>query len=76
MGSDKALLTLAGEPVIARLADELAKLAESTVIACGPGSAGSTTSCSFPRLRTIIKAAALWPVFMRRSAIHRRNGIW
>ncbi|OMD51337.1 molybdenum cofactor guanylyltransferase [Paenibacillus sp. FSL H7-0357] len=36
MGSDKALLTLAGEPVIARLADELAKLAESTVIACGP----------------------------------------
>lgn len=36
MGSDKALLTLAGKPVIARLADELSRLADSTVIACGP----------------------------------------
>ncbi|QSF44806.1 molybdenum cofactor guanylyltransferase [Paenibacillus tianjinensis] len=36
MGRDKALLELAGRPVIARLADELSSLAGSTVIACGP----------------------------------------
>lgn len=76
MGSDKALLTLAGEPVIARLADELAKLAESTVIACGPLERREYDFLQLPRSRTIIKAAALWQVFMRRSAIHQRNGIW
>jgi molybdopterin-guanine dinucleotide biosynthesis protein A len=36
MGCDKALVELAGKPVIARLADELTRLAGSTVIACGP----------------------------------------
>ncbi|MNC06904.1 putative molybdenum cofactor guanylyltransferase [compost metagenome] len=36
MGRDKALLELAGRPVIARLAEELSRLAGSTVIACGP----------------------------------------
>lgn len=36
MGCDKALLELAGRPVIARLADELSRLAGSTLIACGP----------------------------------------
>lgn len=36
MGCDKALLELGGRTVIARLADELSRLAGSTVIACGP----------------------------------------
>lgn len=36
MGTDKALLELGGRPVLARLADELSQLAESTIIACGP----------------------------------------
>ncbi|QQZ62283.1 molybdenum cofactor guanylyltransferase [Paenibacillus sonchi] len=35
MGRDKALLDLGGRPVIARLADELSKVAAGPVIACG-----------------------------------------
>ncbi|MBY0009377.1 molybdenum cofactor guanylyltransferase [Paenibacillus typhae] len=36
MGTDKALLELGGRPVLARLAEELGQLADSTIIASGP----------------------------------------
>lgn len=35
MGSDKALLELGGQPVIARVATELAEITDSVLIACG-----------------------------------------
>ncbi|WP_379157012.1 molybdenum cofactor guanylyltransferase [Paenibacillus sp. sgz5001063] len=35
MGRDKALLELGGKPILARLAEELSKVAGNTLIACG-----------------------------------------
>lgn len=50
MGSDKALLSLAGQPVIARLAGELAKLTGRLAVACGPRERSEYSFLQLPQI--------------------------
>ncbi|KWX77873.1 molybdenum cofactor guanylyltransferase [Paenibacillus jilunlii] len=74
MGRDKALLDLEGRPVIARLADELSKVAAGPVIACGEQEREEYRFLGLPQVPDLYPGCG--PLAGLHAALHQSPTEW